>query len=353
MEKTADDDWIENARMITGSLAALVPPDGSLERVRAQRFVSPGYDRSVMAQAAELGLPLMRIAQDQGGLGLGLRETCEVMRVLGGGLLPEPVPSTILAGALLQSALPDAAMTGEAVIVVAWQDRTGATAWQGDLRAGRLHGEKLHVSGAAGADLFAVTTAGGVAIVPRDADGLTIDLTEMLDGCLQGRLQFDGVKPLALVPADIGAVLQDGTLAHSAWLLGLSERAFEITLDYLRLREQFGRPIGSFQALQHRATELKIQLELARAAISATARRFDHGCDALTRAQGAARCKLRAASLALLVAKEAVQMHGAMGITDEADIALFVRKAMVEANLFGSPAAQRRTLADLLDEVAA
>lgn len=339
MDGALQDDWIENARMIVDSARAIVPADGALDRVRALRFDGPGYDPAVMAQAGELGLFLMRVSENNGGLGLGMRETCELARVLGAGLLPEPVLPAIMAGALLQDAMPEAAMSGAQVLTWAWQDKPGALDWQGT-------GTKHAVQGAAGADLFAVLSGEGVALLPREA--VTVNTAGTLDG---GHLASITCKAAKTTPCPAAqAVIEDATLAHSAYLLGLSDRAFEITLDYLRVRKQFDRPIGSFQALQHRATEIKTGLELSRAAIFATARRFDTGADALTRARGAARCKLRAAELAMHVAREAVQMHGAMGITDEADIGLFVRKAMTEANLFGAPRVLRAQLAAMLDE---
>ncbi|OWV41372.1 acyl-CoA dehydrogenase family protein [Mameliella alba] len=350
MDGSMNEDWQENARMIVESARAVVPADGALDRVRKARFDGAGFDRAVMQQAAELGWPLMWIGEEAGGLRLGLRETCALMEVLGRGLVPEPVLSTMMAGALLQEALPESVMTGEAVILTAWQDVTGALDWQGGAKGDLLTGTKINLRGTVEADLFAIVTDAGLAVVPRSAEGLTIETAETLDGGTMDRLHMAGVAAEFLPCARIEAVLQDATLAHSAYLLGLADRALEITLDYLRVRKQFDRPIGSFQSLQHRATEMKIQLELTRAAIAATARRFDTGADAATRAAGAARCKLRAAELAMLVAREAVQMHGAMGITDEADIGLFVRKAMTEANLFGSPRLQRRMLATRLDQ---
>ena len=348
MDGTTNEDWQENARMIVDSARAIVPADGGLDRVRALRFAGPGFDPAIMAQAGELGLFVMRVSEEAGGLGLGLRETCELARVLGRGLLPEPVLPAILAGALLQDALPETALTGAEVIVTAWQDAPGQRGWQAGAAGGVLTGRKVAVQGAAGADLFAVLTGEGVAVLPRAA--VTVTQAATLDGGQLCTVDFDGVEaPLHPCPA-AQAALQDATLAHAAYLLGLSERALEITLDYLRIRKQFDKPIGSFQALQHRATEMKIGLELSRAAIFATARRFGTGADARTRARGAARCKLRAAELAMHITREAIQMHGAMGITDEADIGLFARKAMTDANLFGSPRMLRALLADLIDE---
>lgn len=345
------DDWIENARMIVDSARAIVPADGNLDRVRHQRGKGAGFDRQMVARAGELGLFLMRVPEEEGGLGLGMRETCELMQVLGAGLVPEPIGSTIMAGALLGAAFPERAASGDVVMVTAWQDCASSLHFDGVLGTGTLTGEKIAVEGGAGADFFAVLTAEGVAIVPRDRAGLTISTAATLDGGQFAKLHLKDLQAEVIPCPHAAAVVQDASLAHSAYLLGLSDRAFQITLDYLKVREQFGHPIGSFQALQHRATEMKIQLELLRATVRATAARFDTGLGTAHRAGDADRCKLRAAATAMLVAREAVQMHGAMGITDESDIGLYIRKAMTVANLFGASLAVRARLAATLEQV--
>lgn len=124
--------------------------------------------------------------------------------------------------------------------------------------------------------------------------------------------------------------------------LGTMERAFAMTLDYLRARQQFGRTIGSFQALQHRAVDLRIAIALTRASVEAAAMTLDGG-QALAECQAAvSRAKARAAEAALLLTRAAVQLHGAIGYTDEYNVGLCMRKAMVLANAFGSAAAHRR-----------
>ena len=98
MDASMNEDWQDNARMIVESARAVVPADGALSRVRKARFNGLGFDPKVMQQAAELGWPLMWIGEEAGGLGLGLRETCALMEVLGRGLVPEPVaawPATV------------------------------------------------------------------------------------------------------------------------------------------------------------------------------------------------------------------------------------------------------------------
>ena len=219
--------------------------------------------------------------------------------------------------------------------------------------AGRLDGCKIHVAGATGADCFAVLSAAGVAIVERDAFGLSIDPVQMQDGTEFATLTFAGREADFQPCPDVALLLDEAILAQSAYLLGVAERAFELTLDYLRVRTQFGQAIGSFQALQHRATDIKIELELTRAAVLAAARRMDTGIEPTQRAASVSRAKARAAQLAMLVAREAIQMHGAIGFTDEADIGLFARKAMTEAGHFGSARVHRARYAEVLEGEAA
>ena len=346
------DDWSENARLIVESARGVVPP-GDLSRIRRCRFSETGFSRDALRNMTELGWLLLRVGESAGGLGLGLRELCELMRVLGRGLVPEPLLSGILAARLLGQHLPESVSEGREVAVTAWQDAPGSLSWRGGQRNGVLDGRKVHVPGAAGADLFVVLTGAGIAVVARDAPGLTIETVEMQDGCRFGTLAFDRVPAAFQEVEDADAALDEATLAHSAYLLGLSERALEMTIDYLGMRKQFDRPVGSFQALQHRASEIKIRLELSRAAILATAGRMDRGAEPSVRIADVSRTKAGAGDLAMLVAREAVQMHGAIGFTDEADIGLYARKAMTEASHFGAARLHRQRYLEALEGMAA
>src|SRR6185369_4886865 len=127
-------------------------------------------------------------------------------------------------------------------------------------------------------------------------------------------------------------------LAASAELVGLMRGALDMTLAYLRTRVQFGKPIGSFQALQHRAVDLYVQQELSAAAVAEVAAQFDaeHGMSAVQRAAGASRVKARCSDAALLITREAIQMHGAMGFTDECDIGLYLKRALVLSGWLGN-----------------
>jgi alkylation response protein AidB-like acyl-CoA dehydrogenase len=147
------------------------------------------------------------------------------------------------------------------------------------IRDGRVTGKKLFAGMAAGADGFLVTsglvTSGsGLALVERSAPGVHLALTQSQDGGNFGTLTLDNA-PAEVFAGDAAEALGTATLATSAYLLGVMDRVFGMTLEYLKTRKQFGRKIGSFQALQHRSADLKIQLSLTRAVVEAAAATFD------------------------------------------------------------------------------
>ena len=157
------------------------------------------------------------------------------------------------------------------------------------------------------------------------------------------RRSSDGARRLAdnVAPA-MERALDEAALATAAYLLGVMEQSFAMTLDYLRTRKQFGKAIGSFQALQHRAVDLQLQITLTRASVEDAAGVLDSDAPAPHRRAAISRAKARAAEASMLVTRAAVQLHGAIGYTDEYDVGLFLRKAMVLANSFGSAALHRR-----------
>ncbi len=352
---TQSEEWAENIRMLVESAGAVVPEDGSLDRIRAARHQAPGFERDVWSTMGEMGWLAILSNEDVGGLGLGLREAVALCAVLGRGLVPEPAVSALHAIRLTEQAgaVPQDALTGDIVMVAAWQSSPlSLEPSKGvELTDGTLSGTKIAVDGGTGADVFAVTTPQGLVLVPRDAAGLTSTAIPMHDGTICAELHFDRVAATSLPCPDVDNPLYEAMLLHAGYLMGVSEQAFEITLDYLRVRKQFDVPIGSFQALQHRATEIKVQLELARAAIHAAATALDHKAEATVAQMSVLRARTRAGGLARLVAREAVQMHGAIGYTDEADIGLYTRKVMVAAGQYGSDAPLRSQFMALRETV--
>lgn len=343
---------IAELEMIRDSARAIVPPGGDLSRVRTLRFTEPGFDRETFTRMADLGWLMLRLPEAQGGLGLGMDAYVALARVLGSGCVPEPLIHALLALRLAGDQAGERVLSGEEILLPAWQEAMDGLDADGAMRIvnGRASGEKRFILNAAGADAFVITAAGQLALVRKTGEGVSLTLEQTQDGGNYGRLTLkDAPVELLETPAsEVEFALNEAALATAAYLQGGAETAFETTLDYLRVRQQFDRPIGSFQALQHRATELKLQLELCRAAVDRAVALMDSGAEPAVLSAAVSQAKARASDVALMVGKEAIQMHGAIGFTDEHDVGLYVRKAMVLANHFGSAGFHRRRFAAVL-----
>ncbi|MGH7120910.1 MAG: acyl-CoA dehydrogenase family protein, partial [Acetobacteraceae bacterium] len=280
--------------------------------------------------------------------GLGMRGFAALAEELGAGLVPEPLIQAAMAARALSGAPLAGLLAGTSLVLPAWQERANSLDPAGEttLRDGRLSGRKLFVAMAGGADHFLVSAREGLALLPRDAPGISLSPERTQDGGTFGTLAFDRA-PAIPVPGSLARALEEAALATAAYLLGVARRAFEITLDYLATRVQFGHPIASFQALRHRAADLKIQWELMRASVQSAAATLDREPDLSLCRAAVSRAKARAADASLFITRQAIQLHGGVGYTDEADIGLFLRKAMVHANLFGGAALHRARYAVL------
>jgi alkylation response protein AidB-like acyl-CoA dehydrogenase len=345
------EDRADNIRMLRDSAAAVAPHDGTLARIRALRFGMPGFDRAVWRQIGEMGWIGLRLPEAAGGAGLGMAEFCALAEEMGAALVPEPLVAGAMAARLLGDAAPPELLDGSRLILPAWQERADSVDPTAEARLENecVTGRKVFVPLAAGADAFLVTTRDRLALVPADGPGVTVDCARTQDGGHWGTVTFDSAPALPVTGAAVEAI-EEATLATAAYLLGVMERAFALTLDYLKTRQQFGRPIGSFQALQHRAADLKLQIALTRASVESAAARLDAGAP-LARCQAAvSRAKARAADASLLVTRQAIQLHGGIGYTDEYDVGLYLRKAMVLANAFGSAQRHRARFAALMPE---
>jgi alkylation response protein AidB-like acyl-CoA dehydrogenase len=340
----------ERIRMIRDSAGAIVPA-GDLKRIRALRYDEPGFDRAVWREMCALGWLGLRVAEAAGGSGLGMREYCALAEECGAGLVPEPLIPCAMAARVFRGTELAQLLAGDTIVIPAWQERPNALALGGDtvLRDGRLSGRKVFVPMAAGADAFLVAAASSLALVARDAAGVALTVDRSQDGGHYGTLTLDRA-PAQPIAGDLAEAIEEATLATAAYLLGVMERAFAMTLGYLKTRQQFGKPIGSFQALAHRAADLKIAVALTRASVEAAALTLDTSSVAAIRRAAVSRAKARASDAAMRVTREAIQMHGGIGYTDEYDVGLYLRKAMVLANLFGSAALHRSRYAELAVE---
>lgn len=336
----------ERIRMIRDSAAAIAPPAGDLTRIRTLRFTDPGYDRAVLRRMGELGWIGLRLPEAAGGAGLGHGELVALTEALGAALTPEPLLPAMLSAALLAAAGDTAwlprVLAGEVLVLTAWQERAGVL----DV-PGTADGPRRFVAAAGGADAFLVPVrhAGGLALHLLPANGADLIIERTQDGGHFGTLRSSdfaaGERLAADIAAPLAVALDEAALATAARLLGGMERAFAMTLDYLRTRQQFGRVIGTFQALQHRAADLGMQVALTRASLEAAAATLDAGAAGDVARAVVSRAKARASEAALLVQRQAIQLHGGIGYTDDYDVGLYLRHAMVLAGQYGSAATHR------------
>ena len=341
-----DADRLESIRMIRDSAAAVAPPGGDLKRIRDLRFGDPGFDPAVLREMGELGWIGLRVPEAQGGAALGMGEMCALVEAVGAGLVPEPLVQAALSAGLLAAAgertLLPRLLAGEALVLTAWQERADTLEVPATPDGARRF---LPMAGGAEAFLVPVREAGGVALYAQPAAGADLVIERTQDGGTFGTLRPD-LSKASRIADDIGAVLpgllDDAALASAAYLLGGMERAFAMTLDYLKTRQQFGKIIGTFQSLQHRAADLAMQNALTRASVESAAAVLDDGATGDARRAAVSRAKARASEAAMLVTRQCIQLHGGIGYTDQYDVGLFLRKAMVVANQFGGAALHRR-----------
>lgn len=339
-----------------------------LFRATVERFVEPvdtefrrrlrakaeGYDLARWRELAELGLLALAVGENAGGMGGGPIDLALVAEALGRGNAPDPwlengvLPARILAASGRQELL-DAMLTGQSIIACAFAERgqryslvaKGMTAKaQGDGYV--LSGEKTFVLGGAMADWLIVSAyCGGetaLFLVAGDAAGLERRGYRIADGSLACELRCLNVNVgadarLALDFAGLLAIIDDVRLLAAAEMLGLAQRLFDDTLDYVKQREQFGVALGTFQALQHRLVECYAALEQARSMLYRSA--LADSADPVAWHRSCAGAKAFIGEQADRVAREAVQMHGGMGVTDELTIGHAMKRVLLLSRLFG------------------
>jgi alkylation response protein AidB-like acyl-CoA dehydrogenase len=325
-----------------------------------------GFSRPLWKEFVDLGWAGILIPQDHGGLGLGHVEVGVVMEELGRTLTPSPFLSTaVLAASAIARAgndrqknahLPRIA-SGDLVATLAVDETSKHRPEKIALTATRagsgftLKGAKTFVLDGHVADVIIVVARTSGA--PGDTKGLTLFLVEakskgiktertpMVDTHNAARVSFDNVSVGAdavLGQLDAGRNALEGTLnvgraAVASELVGASQAAFDMTVTYLRERKQFGKLIGEFQALQHRAADLYCELEVTRSAVLKALQTLDESFEKASSIVSVA--KARAGTSATRAAQEGVQMHGGIGMTDEFDMGFFMKRVRVCNELFG------------------
>jgi alkylation response protein AidB-like acyl-CoA dehydrogenase len=358
----------EEQSMLRDSARGLITDKAPVAHLRGLRDGkdATGFSRDLWKTFAEMGFSGLLVPENFGGSGLGCVEAGVVMEEIGRTLMPSPFLSTaVLAvsaltrgGSEAQKAahLPKIA-DGSLLAALAVDEGAKHRPLQINLQAVRsgngfrLNGAKALVVDGHTADLLIVAGRTGGAVGERNgltlflvdpkASGVAIERTVMVDAHNAARIEFADVEVDAdhvLGEVDQGGALLDGVLnigrgAVASEMVGLSEEVFGRTEAYLKERKQFGKLIGEFQALQHRAAELYIDIEITRAAVLKALQTLDGDFDHAGAAVAVA--KARAGTTATLAVQEGVQMHGGMGMTDQFDIGFFMKRARVCQELFG------------------
>jgi alkylation response protein AidB-like acyl-CoA dehydrogenase len=371
----------EDQQILKQSAAEFVKNESPVSRVRHYRDDRDalGFSRELWTKMAELGWPAILLPESYGGLGMGYKDLACVLEECGRNLVPEPLLSTVLLGAntvLLagserqkQDLLPLVA-AGRMLLALAYHER-GA---RNDVHVVEtraierdttyvLNGSKALVIDGHAAERLIVSarTSGGA----QDRDGITLFLVDAgapgLRISRQWTVDARGAALVELSDVEVGRdsvlgelgaggrVLEDvidrATVGLCAEMLGTAAQAFEMTLAYLKVRKQFGVPIGSFQALKHRAAKMFIELELARSAVMGACAALDDS--ARNWRELVSLAKARCSDTAALVGYEGIQMHGGIGMTDEHDIGLYAKRARATEIMFGDAAHHRARFAGL------
>ena len=326
-----------------------------------------GYSKELWKQMAELGWAGILISEEYGGSDFGMMGMGGILEETGRCLVPSPLFSTALLGASLielggkadqKKDLLTKIAKGELTTAFALEEGSRHTPYRISTTAEKkgenfvLNGKKTFVLDGHSADLIvlAARTSGGIEdqsgislfLIDPNSTGLERKRTIMVDSRNSSEIHLKDVevsKTELLGELDAGfsiieEVLERGQIGISAEMLGNTLEAFDITLEYLKERKQFGAVIGSFQALQHRAAVMFAEIELTKSSVMGALNAVDENSN--DRSRFASLAKFKAGEILHLVSSEAVQMHGGVGVTDEFDIGFFLKRSRVAEQIFGS-----------------
>ncbi len=351
--------FTEEQLQVRDSVARFCREQAPASTVRALMESEPGFDAAVWRRiCTDLGLVGIHVAEDRGGLGLGPVELGIVMEEFGRSLLPAPYLSSVLALTALTEAsggagtgpLVDQIIQGERVVTLALDSRHGSpVSDRMSCRASCLHGEAPAVLDGAHADviLVAAPTSGGATLyaVDSDADGLTRHPRRTMDGTRRlARVTLEGCPSRALGVLSEAAckrIYDTALVALANEMVGGAQALFDTTVAYTRMRVQFGRQIGSFQAIKHRLADLLTDVELARVAAYQAAQALTSGENVSATASLA---KFVASDAYMTAAREAIQLRGGIGFTWEEDTHLWYRRAKSSEVFLGTPAHHRERM---------
>ena len=354
-------DYTEEQRLLAESVRRFVAHDYTFEARKAIVASPEGYSADVWSTFAELGLLGIPFAPEDGGFGGGAMDLMPGMEAFGEALVVEPFMPTLLgarfvalAGSAEQrSRVLPAVIEGRTKLAFAYLEPEGRddplhVELQAHHEGGtwRLDGRKVGVLHAAAAGEIVVTARVpeglGLFLVARDAPGLAMQVRRTFDEMRCADIDLADVRVDAaarLGAADATALIESvvdfATALACAEAVGALKSANDATLEYLKTRKQFGVPIGTFQALQHRMVDMVIEYEQARSMASLACAKVDAQGDAAERARTVSAAKIRVSDACRKVSQEAVQLHGGMGMTDELEVSHTFRRLTVLGQQFG------------------
>ncbi|SDB33721.1 acyl-CoA dehydrogenase family protein [Belnapia rosea] len=371
-----DFDLTDDQRLLTDSVTRLLADQYGFEQRKSLLKTPMGWSERLWSQYAELGLLGLPIPEEYGGFGGGPVDVMLLMQAFGRHLVLEPyLASVVLGGTAVRLAGDDAQReeilsglaAGETKLAFAHGERQSRydltdvlTTATPDGGAYRLEGAKSVVLHGDCADRLVVSarTAGGrdeaegisLFLVDAEAPGLARRGYALRDGTRAAEISLSNVPATLLGERDaalpvIERVVEAGIAATAAEVIGTMEAMQAMTLDYLKTRQQFGRPIGDNQALQHRAAEMLVAMEQGRSMAMLAAMMVEEP-DAGERVRNIARAKVGVGQAGRFVSQNAVQLHGGIGMTEEYAIGHFFRRVMVIEHLFGDTAYHLDRLAD-------
>ena len=356
----------DEQQMLRDAAKSFIQESSPVSLLRELRDQGAEWSPELWAAMAEMGWAGITIPEEFDGLDFGYVGAGLVFEECGRTLASSPLLSSSQVCAALIAAAGDAAQkqqllprvaSGETIFTLALTESDrfdpAATALTAvaDADGFVLTGTKTHVlDGVIANKLIVVARTAAAAgaedglslfVVDTNTDGLSITSALNVDSHNSAVMVFDAVRVAAdALLGDAGAAWQHleraldiGAVLSAAELLGLAQESFERTIGYLKDRKQFGVPVGSFQALQHRAAQLFCELELCKSAVLKALQAID--TDSPERSQLASMAKAKMAKTAKLAVNEAVQMHGGIGMTDEFDIGFFMKRAAAASQEYG------------------
>ena len=342
-------DYNEEQQLLADSVRRYLGKAYDFE-TRKKIVAGQGWSSEAWAQFAQMGLTGLPVSAEHGGFGGGAVDLLGVMEAFGEALVVEPYLPLVLAVRLVQGGgaaeIPPAVVEGKTKLALAHIEK--GTRFAVDAirtRASRkgdawvLDGEKAAVIGAPTADRLVVSARDddGVALFLVDSGVVSLQAYRTMDERLAGDVMLRGAKAQRLEGgrAALERAIDFGAALVCAEAVGAMKFACDTTLEYLKTRKQFGVPIGTFQALQHRMVDMFVSLEQARSMACHAATKADSGASAAADRRAISAAKIRVADAARHVSQEAVQLHGGMGMTEELKISHAFRRLTVLAREFG------------------